>query len=213
MRQRTIILGAGEYGTNISDICRALGYDVVGFLDDSKPEGEEVLGFPVLGVFSDAWKRDYPDDIGFFVAIGDPEVRTELSKQIIAAGRSIPTIVHPTSIVSAAASLGCGVYIGPFCVVLANALIGDYVHIMTHTTVGGSAVIEDGAFIGPSCDFLAHSRVGATSFLGAKVIILVGRTVGSRCHIGAGAVVTRDIADNSTAVGMPAKVIQPRGEC
>lgn len=49
--------------------------------------------------------------------------------------------------------------------------------------------------------------VGEHTFIGTGVIIMPGVTIGKRCVIGAGAVVTRDIPDNSVAVGVPAKVI------
>ena len=40
------------------------------------------------------------------------------------------------------------------------------------------------------------------------MIVLPGVTIGDGCVIGAGAVVTKDIPDNSLAVGNPAKVIK-----
>ena len=50
-------------------------------------------------------------------------------------------------------------------------------------------------------------KVGFRSFIGYGVIIMPGVTIGKRCVIGAGAVVTKDIPDHSVAVGVPAKVI------
>lgn len=44
--------------------------------------------------------------------------------------------------------------------------------------------------------------------LGNDVIILPGVTVGNKVIIGAGAIVTKDIPDNSVAVGVPARVIK-----
>ena len=49
--------------------------------------------------------------------------------------------------------------------------------------------------------------VGEHTFIGTGVIIMPGVTIGKRCVIGAGAVITRDIPANSVAVGVPAKVI------
>ena len=40
------------------------------------------------------------------------------------------------------------------------------------------------------------------------VTIMPGVTIGSNCIIGCGAIVTKDIPDNSIAVGIPAKVIE-----
>lgn len=49
-------------------------------------------------------------------------------------------------------------------------------------------------------------------FVGAGSIILPGVHVGNRVIIGAGSIVTKDIPDNSVAVGNPAKVICPIDE-
>ena len=48
--------------------------------------------------------------------------------------------------------------------------------------------------------------IGRDTVIFSNVIIL-GRKIGSNCIIGAGAVVTKDIADNSIVVGNPARVI------
>lgn len=42
--------------------------------------------------------------------------------------------------------------------------------------------------------------VGEHTFIGTGVIIMPGVTIGKRCVIGAGAVITRDIPANSVAV-------------
>ena len=51
-------------------------------------------------------------------------------------------------------------------------------------------------------------RIGNDVWLGANVTVLQGVTIGNNVVIGAGAVVNRDIPDNSLAVGVPAKVIK-----
>jgi len=45
-------------------------------------------------------------------------------------------------------------------------------------------------------------------WLGGNVVILPGVTIGDGCVIGAGSVVTKDIAPNSVACGNPCKVIR-----
>ena len=50
--------------------------------------------------------------------------------------------------------------------------------------------------------------IGDDVWIGGNVTILPGVTIGSNVVIGAGAVVTRDIPDNSLAVGVPARVIK-----
>lgn len=54
-------------------------------------------------------------------------------------------------------------------------------------------------------------RIGDDVWIGGRVIILPGVTIGNGCIIGAGAVVTKDIPPYSVAVGVPAKVVRHRG--
>ena len=48
--------------------------------------------------------------------------------------------------------------------------------------------------------------VGDDTWIGAGVIILPGISIGKRCVIGAGSVVTHDIPDDSLAYGVPCRV-------
>lgn len=50
-------------------------------------------------------------------------------------------------------------------------------------------------------------HIGKNTFIGQKSIILPGVTIGDNCIIGAGAVVSKDIPDNSIVVGCPCKII------
>jgi acetyltransferase-like isoleucine patch superfamily enzyme len=54
--------------------------------------------------------------------------------------------------------------------------------------------------------------IGARSWLGTCAIVLDGVKIGAGAVIGAGSVVTKDISENSVAVGVPAKVIKPSAE-
>lgn len=50
--------------------------------------------------------------------------------------------------------------------------------------------------------------VGSDVWIGGNVTILPGVTIGNNVVVGAGAVVTRDVPDNSVVAGVPAKVIK-----
>ncbi len=87
-------------------------------------------------------------------------------------------------------------------------------------------VIGDDCFIGPNVSIYTacHSTnpierntrqewakpvtIGNNVWIGGSVTILAGVTIGDNCTIGAGSVVTRNIPDNSIAVGNPARVIK-----
>jgi len=54
----------------------------------------------------------------------------------------------------------------------------------------------------------APVRIGNGSWIGTRAIILPGVTIGSRCVVAAGAVVTRDVPDDSLVAGNPARVVR-----
>ena len=78
-----------------------------------------------------------------------------------------------------------------------TAEVGDNCSIFHGVTLGG---------IG-SKRGKRHPRVGTNTLLSANSIILGNIAIGDNVKIGAGSVVLENIPDNSTAVGIPAKVI------
>jgi acetyltransferase-like isoleucine patch superfamily enzyme len=54
----------------------------------------------------------------------------------------------------------------------------------------------------------APVRIGDGTWVGARAIILPGVTIGRRCLIAAGAVVSRDVPDDTLVAGNPARVVR-----
>lgn len=98
-----------------------------------------------------------------------------------------------------------------------------------HNTVildGGKVVFGDNVFIAPNCGFYTAGHpidferrnkgleyaypitVGNNVWFGAGVQVMPGVTIGNNVVIGSGSIVTKDIPDNSLAVGNPCKVIR-----
>lgn len=110
---------------------------------------------------------------------------------------------HGTGII-----LGENVFMNYDCIMLD----GGYIRIGKHT------------LIGPHCQFYTPQHpmdyverreeketaypitIGEDCWLGGNVVVCPGVTIGNRCIIAAGSVVTKDIPDDSLAVGIPAVV-------
>lgn len=91
--------------------------------------------------------------------------------------------------------------------------LGNNVHI----TAGVKFITHDGGtllyrHIIPDLEITKPIVVGNDVYIGNDVILLPGVTIGNNVIIGAGAIVSKDIPDNSVAVGVPAQVIKTADE-
>jgi len=82
----------------------------------------------------------------------------------------------------------------------ARCLLGTYVNIMDNNWHD----VLDRSRVPPSRPVVLEDNV----WLGNRVIVLPGVTVGHDSVVGAGAVVTRDVPPRSVAVGNPARVVR-----
>lgn len=88
-----------------------------------------------------------------------------------------------------------------------NCEFAGEIKFITHD--GGVAVLSNcGYFDGERRDIAAPIVVGDNVVIGQGAYIMPGVTIGSNVVIGARALVTKDVPDNSVAVGMPAKVVK-----
>lgn len=121
---------------------------------------------------------------------------------------------------SAGARIGARCVLGQNVFVGAGVAIGDGCKLQNNVSVYQGVVIEDEVFCGPSCvftnvltprafverkDAYAPTRVGRGATIGANATVVCGVTIGRYAMIGAGAVVTRDVADHALVVGNPAR--------
>ena len=91
--------------------------------------------------------------------------------------------------------------------------IGNNVYI----TAGCQFITHDGGTLilrkeVPDLEITARITVGNDVYIGVRTLILPGASIGNRCIIGAGSVVSGRIPDNSVAAGVPARVIKSTDE-
>jgi UDP-2-acetamido-3-amino-2,3-dideoxy-glucuronate N-acetyltransferase len=126
-------------------------------------------------------------------------------------------------------SIGAETKIGAFVEIQKKASVGARCKISSHTFICEGVTIEDEVFIGHGVMFtndlhpravnddgelqaeadwtVVPTRVKRRASIGSNATIMAGITIGESALVGAGAVVTSDVADYAIVAGVPARAI------
>ena len=141
-------------------------------------------------------------------------------------GRDV-VIHHPELVNLYGCTVGDETTIGSFVEIQKNATVGSRCKISSHTFVCEGVTIEDEVFVGHGVMFINDRYPRATTdgkkqteadwtvepilvkrgaSIGSGATIMCGVTIGEYAMVGAGAVVTRDVPDEATAIGVPSRI-------
>lgn len=117
--------------------------------------------------------------------------------------------------------IGADCVIGQGCYVDVDVAIGDRVKIQNGVSVYKGVTLEDDVLVGPNATFtndlfprafntqweVLATQVGRGASIGANATVVCGVSVGEYAMIGAGAVVTTDVASYCLVMGNPARFV------
>lgn len=212
MLKEIYALGVGHNTSVFIDLAEACGYAVKGLYHfNDERTGEIDHGFEILGSFEDLLSKPTLKGMNFLLTMGDNKIRSELSNQIISLGGVVPSLIHPTAVISRFAKISpVGVYLSPFTYVQADSSIGDNTVLLSHvnishtTNIGRSCFIAGGATIGAYTTMEDFVFVGQ----GALSISAKAKHIGHHAFIGARSLLTRDIPANVVVAGSPARILR-----
>lgn len=153
-----LILGAGGFGQMVKETAIALGYEKVMFLDDAAKD-EDVIGMCCDYVLK---HEDYSEAVAAF---GNNKTRLFWTDKLLEEGYEMPSIVHPSAIVSPSAVLE------PGCFIMQRAVVN------THTKIERAALINSGAVVDHDSCVCAGAHIGLGSVVKANCTIESGQKV------------------------------------
>jgi len=149
------------------------------------------------------------------------EKRLKIDLQFLKLGKRV-IVVEPTNIYGA--KVEDDVFIGPFCEIQSETIIGARSRIQSHTFVCSLVTIGEDCFVGHGVIFIndtfsigtpsrgdkrlwKSTKIGNNVYIGSNATILPVE-ISSNVVIGAGSVVTKNISKPGMYAGNPAKKIR-----
>ena len=196
---KSYIYGAGGHAKVVWDAMQKSTLKCEGFIDD-----QFLNQWMDLPVFASSFLNDL-NNIALHIAIGSCKAREEIVNKF--QNLKFMSIYHPNAIISSRAKIEVGTFLA------AGSIIGPDAKVGKHSIVNHHAVIDHDCSVGDFCHIAPHvslgggSKVGQGVLIGAGTIVLPGIKIADYAIVGAGSIVTNDIASGVTVVGSPARAI------
>ncbi len=226
--QQLFIFPCGANGLEALD-CLTDNVPFLGFIDDDKEKQgkhtfeNNLLDFEVFD--RDFYKNIHKNsdkkilekykNVKVLMCVGSPAnfrerkaIIENFCKDLKIQKEQLITIIHPSAQISKYAKIGSNCLIMAGVVITHNAKIGNNVIILPNTVIHHDTEIGDFTCIGANVVVAGSVKIGKSCYIGSGASILQNVQIGEKTMIGLSAVVIRDIGENKTVVGNPAREIK-----
>ena len=208
-----VIIGAGGVGRETALIIEDINevnkeWNLLGFIDDNDDiQGSNINGYQVLGKLSSLEK--YNKEIYVVCAIANYKIKKMIIQKLKKnTNIKYATLIHPSTKLNNTVEIGEGCIVYQNVILTSNISIGNHVIISPRCGIGHDAKVEDYCSLLWNVSVSGNVLIKEGVLLGSASTIIQGLTIGEGSILGAGTVVIRDIEDNVTAVGNPARVLK-----
>lgn len=208
------IYGAGGFGREVQFMIDQINksseakWNFIGYFDDGVPEGTLINGFKVLGRMEEL--NQYTDSLAVVFAIANPQIKRKVISSVTNQLVNFPKLIHPNVLLGPEdyLKIGEGAIITAGNMITVNIEIGKHVILNLGCTVGHDTIIKDYCSFMPSVNISGEVVIEECVYVGTGAKIINQLSIGENTIVGAGAVVSKSLPSNCTAVGVPAKPIK-----
>jgi sugar O-acyltransferase (sialic acid O-acetyltransferase NeuD family) len=206
-----IIAGSKGFAKEVLEILAQQNeLENVAFFDNvSESLADNLFGrFPILCTNAEV-EAFFKKQKSYTLGMGGPLLRQKMHRLLHSLGGEFTSTVSPRASIGHFGNVignGCNIMTGT--VITNDIQIGEGCLINLNCTIGHDSIIGEFVEMSPGVHVSGGCIIGRFSNLGTNATILPKVKLGENVIVGAGAVVTQDVPDNSLAVGIPAKVIR-----
>ena len=206
-----LVVGAGGFAKELIDVVveQYPSSSLVCFDSFAKTNDLFLNRFDIINKTESAKKYFQTTEASFCLGLGGPLNRLRLFNEFSAiGGQPISIISSHTKLGSINVAIGVGSTILHHTTIANGSRLGIGCLVYHDVRITHDCSIGDFVEIAPGATLLGGVTVGAYTQIGANCTILPKLTIGKHCILGAGAVITRNIPDNSIVTGIPGKVVR-----
>jgi sugar O-acyltransferase (sialic acid O-acetyltransferase NeuD family) len=206
-----VIIGARGFGREIVDFSKhCIGYNkefvIKGFLDDNFDALKEFKNYPPILSSVEDYEIDQNDV--FISGLGSIKWTEYYVNQILQKGGNFINLIHIKAVLRQNVELGRGIIIGAGSLISTDVKIGDFTQIMSYCIIGHDVEIGNLCRLGDYVFLGGYTSINNRSFVAVRATVLANLKIGENVTIGAASVVIRNIKDNISVFGNPAKKIE-----
>lgn len=205
------ILGVGNNTGVYMDLVESCGYRIAGLIHYNQDRvGEEYMGEMISMSNDDLFEQESLQGMNFALSMGNNRIRRKIAQKIRDNGGRLPTLIHPTAVVSTRAIINEGVVVHANSVVQASTSIGQDSVLSYNVSLTHSSNLGCGVYLAAGSNIGAYVQINDFVLVGQGAIIVSAKvdTIGTNSTIGAGSVVVNNIPDNVIVKGQPAKIFK-----
>jgi len=198
MKKLFIIFGAGGHAKSVADVIlfNESEIDII-FINKNAHPNEILLGFPVVDDYNVT-----NEDV--FVAIGDNKIRRNICEKYY---KNLISVISKRAYVGRDVSLGKGVFVAHNAHIGILSAINDFSVINTNASIDHECKVGLASTIAPGAVLCGKVTIGDNSWIGANASVKENISIVDNVIIGMGSIVIKDIDEEGTYVGCPAKII------
>lgn len=203
IKKPVAIVGYSGHAYVIIDILLNAGRLVTAYCDNEEKEFNP-YHLTYLGKESDVISKLKKFD--YFACVAHNGIRQKIHENLSKQLGIVPiSAIHPSAVISASVKMGDGIMIAANATLNPLVQLGKGVICNTSTSIDHECIIGDFSHIAPGVVLCGNVSVGNGTFIGANSVVRQGIKIGNNVIIGAGTVVVKDIPDNMTVIGNPAR--------
>lgn len=206
---KIVIFGSGGQARVVAAIVlQEKKHQLVGFIDPlAKHPKEKIFNLPILGGLEIIPKLVKQKVNGFVIGIGNNQTRAKRFNQLKKLGLQPVCAIHPTADIGRDVAIGNGTVVNMGAIIATQSIIGENSIINSGAIIEHEDKIGNHVHVAPGAALAGRVTIKDYAFLGLRSVVKDYVTIGKKAVAGAGAVVIKDVPDNTTVVGIPARPI------